>query len=57
MCRKGALEESRNVTRDISQNTLCFRDKVKFQAGEAALATEDGGGQPSDIWSLVYAMT
>ena len=44
MYRKGAAEKNRNVTRDISQNTLPFRNNVKFKTGDMAPAKEDGGG-------------
>lgn len=43
MYRKGAVEKNRNVTRDISENTLPFRDNVKLKMGEAASAKEDAG--------------
>lgn len=53
--RKGAGETSGNVTRDISQNTLPFRDNVKFQAGEAVPAKEEvGRAQGHLIFRLHY---
>lgn len=53
--RKGAVEKTRNVTKDVSQNMLPFRDNVKFKAEEQVPAKEDWrrGGQPRDSWSLV----
>lgn len=41
--RKGAVEKNRNVTRDISQDTLPLRDNVKLKTGEVASAKEDVG--------------